>query len=159
MRPGPLLRRVLRAPVRLYDIGAGRLFGHRFPLLTHRGRRSGRLYRTMLEVVDWDADRREATVISGFGEHAAWFLNVRDGGAAEVRIGAEAFRPAVRRLEPEEAIGVIAGYESRNRILASIIRKALSRLASFHYDGSRRAESTAIAANRRIYGPHLAVSA
>jgi hypothetical protein len=69
-QPGPILRRALRLPVRLYDLGAARLFGHRFLLLTHRGRRSGRLYRTMLEVVDWDSERREAIVMSGFGADA-----------------------------------------------------------------------------------------
>ncbi|HET9152482.1 MAG TPA: hypothetical protein VFN85_00025 [Solirubrobacterales bacterium] len=66
MRPrAPFSRWALRQPVRLYDLGAGRLLGHRFLLLTHRGRRSGRLYRTMLEIVAWDGARREAVVMSG----------------------------------------------------------------------------------------------
>jgi hypothetical protein len=50
-RPGPVLRRLLRAPSLLYDWHAGWLLGRRFLRLTHRGRRSGRRYRTVLEVV------------------------------------------------------------------------------------------------------------
>jgi len=136
IRPGPTLRRVLRAPVRLYDLGLGRLFGHRFLLLTHRGRRSGRLFRTMLEVVQWEPDRREAIVMSGFGPRSNWFLNVRAGGAEEINLAAQRFRPKVRYLEADEAVEVLAGYERRNRILAPVVRRVLGRLAGFHYDGS-----------------------
>lgn len=36
-RPGAVLGRLLRAPVVLYELGAGPLLGHRFLLLVHRG--------------------------------------------------------------------------------------------------------------------------
>jgi len=134
--PGPILKLVLRAPVGLYDVGAGRLFGHRFLLLTHRGRRSGRLYRTMLEVVQWDGGQREALVMSGFGPRSSWLLNVLAGGAEEIRIGGSRFRPEVRRLEPGEAAVAMEAYERRNRLLAPLVRAILSRLAGFRYDGS-----------------------
>jgi deazaflavin-dependent oxidoreductase (nitroreductase family) len=135
-RPGPILSRALRLPVGLYDMGAGRLLGHRFLLLTHRGRRTGRLYRTMLEVVRWDPDKGEATVMSGFGPHANWRLNVLAGGAVEVRIATLQFKPLVRSLEREEAAGAIADYERRNRLARPIVRSVFSRLADFRYDGS-----------------------
>lgn len=131
-----LLKWALRQPVRLYDIGAGRLFGHRFLLLTHRGRRSGRRYRTMLEVVRWDAERGEATVMSGFGDRSNWLLNIRDGGAWEIQIATRRFRPVVRELGPAEAVDVIADYERRSRLLSPVIRLILSRLAGFRYDGT-----------------------
>lgn len=131
-----MLKRILGAPVRLYDLGAGRLFGHRFLLLTHRGRHSGRLYRTMLEVVRWDAERGEATVMSGFGSRSNWLLNVEAGGAEEIRIAGARFRPAVRKPDTAEAVEVLAGYERRNRLAAPIVRAMLSRLAGFPYDSS-----------------------
>src|SRR5207248_4487384 len=40
--------------VALYSAHAGRLLGHRFLLLAHCGRRTGRVYRAVLEVVAWD---------------------------------------------------------------------------------------------------------
>lgn len=90
----------------------------------------------MLEVVQWDPKGREAIVMSGFGPRSGWFLNVRAGGAEDVRIGARRFRPTVRHLEPEEAAAVLAGYERRNRLLAPLVRRVLARLAGFPYDGS-----------------------
>lgn len=135
-RPSPILRRALRLPVGIYRIGAGGLLGHRFLLLTHRGRRSGRLHRTTLEVVGWDSEKREAIVMSGFGPHANWLLNVLAGGAIEVQIADLRFAPSVRSLERDEAALAIEGYERRNRIARPIVRAVLSRLAGFRYDGS-----------------------
>lgn len=138
-RPSRWIRRALRAPVGLYAIGAGRLLGHRFLLLVHRGRRSGRLHRTVLEVVSWDGERGEAIVMSGFGDRSDWLLNVLAGGAEEIRIAASRFRPEVRRLEAEEAVEVIADYERRNRLATPVIHAVLSRLVGFTYDGSPQA--------------------
>jgi deazaflavin-dependent oxidoreductase (nitroreductase family) len=140
-RPSPFLRRALRLPVHLYDLGAARLLGHRFLLLTHRGRRSGRLYRTILEVVGWDPDRREAIVMSGFGAHANWRLNALAGGAIEVQIAGLRFEPRVRSPERKEAADVVADYERRNRIAGPIVRAILSWLAGFRYDGSAESRS------------------
>jgi deazaflavin-dependent oxidoreductase (nitroreductase family) len=135
-RPGPILRRALRLPARLYDIGAGRLLGHRFLLLTHRGRRSGQLHRTVLEVVRLEPAKREATVMSGFGPQANWRLNVLAGGAAEVQIAGLRFEPAIRPLERDEAMLMVEDYECRNRIASPVVRAVLSRLAGFRYDGT-----------------------
>ena len=90
----------------------------------------------MLEVVDWDPDGREAIVMSGFGANANWRLNVLAGGAVEVQIAGLSFEPRIRSPELEEAVGVLADYERRNRMASPIVRAALSRLAGFRYDGS-----------------------
>jgi deazaflavin-dependent oxidoreductase (nitroreductase family) len=140
------MSRALRLPVVLYDIGAGRLLGHRFLLLTHRGRRSGRLYRTMLEVVHWDPSKREAVVMSGFGPSANWRLNVLAGGAVEVQIAGLRFAPVVRSLEREEAVHAVEDYERRNRLAGPIVRGVLSRLAGFRYDGSAEARERLVEA-------------
>ena len=134
-----LLKAALRGPVLLYKLRLGFLLGHRFLLLTHRGRRSGRLYRTVVEVVRWDAERGEAIVMSGWGRRANWFRNVEAGGAVEVELARERFAPEVRVLEPEEAAAVFADYERRNRLAAPVVRAVVSRLAGFRYDGSEEA--------------------
>lgn len=68
--PARWLRPLLKAPALLYDVGLGWVCGRRFLLLTHRGRRTGRIHRTVLEVVSYDAERGEATVVSAWGrEH------------------------------------------------------------------------------------------
>ena len=126
-------------PVALYSANAGWLLGHRFLLLAHRGRRTGRVYRTVLEVVAWDEPTREAVVMSGFGYTSQWYRNVRATDPVEVRIARLRFAPRVRQLNADEAAAVLAAYEERNRIAASLIRAILSKLAGFRYDGSESA--------------------
>ena len=131
-----LLRRALAAPRLLYHVGAGPLLGHRFLLLVHRGRRSGRRYETLLEVMHWDSAAREACVLSAFGERAQWLQNARAAQAVEVRIGRRRYAPSMRVLTVAEAERVLAAYERRNRMLAPIVRRVLARLAGVRYDGS-----------------------
>jgi deazaflavin-dependent oxidoreductase (nitroreductase family) len=130
------LIRALRAPAVLYDCNLGWLLGRRFLRLTHRGRRSGRCYQTMLEVIGNDRARHEVFVMVGLGRRAQWYRNVLAGGAVELAIAGEHFRPDYRELAPVEAAAVLGGYERRNRLLASIVRVVLSRLVGWRYDGS-----------------------
>jgi hypothetical protein len=58
-----MVKRLLALPARLYGAGGGWLLGHRFLLLTHRGRRTGRLYETVVEVIRWRPDSSEAVVM------------------------------------------------------------------------------------------------
>jgi deazaflavin-dependent oxidoreductase (nitroreductase family) len=134
--PGPLVARLLRLPSTVYRAGFGWVFGHRFLALSHRGRRTGRRYTTVLEVVRWRSELDEAVVVSGFGPLAQWYRNVLAGGADEIVIGRLRFRPSIRVLERAEAISVLADYERRNRLIAPVIRAVLSRLVGFRYDGS-----------------------
>jgi deazaflavin-dependent oxidoreductase (nitroreductase family) len=132
----PWLRRVYAAPNLVYDRGAGWLFGHRFLRVEHVGRRSGRTYRTVLEVVRYDPISGEAVVMAGYGRGADWFRNVRAAGQARVEFG-HGPRPAtVRLLDDDAAVEALAGYEQRNRFMAPLVRATLSRLVGWRYDGS-----------------------
>ena len=135
----PSLIRALRTPAVLYDWNLGWLLGRRFLRLTHRGRRSGRCYRMMLEVIGNDRARHEVFVMVGLGRGAQWYRNVIAGGAVELAIGSERFRPDYRELAPAEAAAILAGYERRNWLLAPIVRAVSSRLVGWRYDGSPRA--------------------
>jgi deazaflavin-dependent oxidoreductase (nitroreductase family) len=126
----------LRAPAFLYDWNLGWLLGRRFLRLTHRGRRSGRSYRMMLEVIGEDRARHELFVMVGLGRSAQWYRNVVAGGAVEVAIGRERFSPTYRELESFEAVAVLANYERRNRLVTPVLRIVLSRLVGWRYDGS-----------------------
>jgi deazaflavin-dependent oxidoreductase (nitroreductase family) len=137
--PGPVLRRLLRAPAALYDWRLGWLLGHRFLRLTHAGRRSGRHFHTMLEVLRWDGVTHEVVVMAGLGRRADWLRNVEAGGAVEVAISRERFTPDHRILPVDEAAAVLADYERRNRLLAPVLRKALGWLVGWPYNGSDEA--------------------
>ncbi|HZE05227.1 MAG TPA: nitroreductase family deazaflavin-dependent oxidoreductase [Solirubrobacteraceae bacterium] len=120
----------------LYDWNLGWLLGRRFLRLTHRGRRSGRCYRTMLEVIGSNRAQDELFVMVGLGRGAQWYRNVVAGGAVEVAIGRQRFRPDYREVAPAQAVAVLADYERRNRLVTPIVRAVLSRLVGWRYDGS-----------------------
>lgn len=135
-RPNPVLRRVFRAPVYLYRWRCGWLLGRRFLLLVHVGRRSGRRRETVLEVLEYRPHSREAVVMSAFGRDAQWLRNIRAAPGPEVTLGSRHFVAACRFLDADEAAAVLAGYERRNRFAAPIVRRVLSRLLGWRYDGS-----------------------
>ncbi|MEO8517795.1 MAG: nitroreductase family deazaflavin-dependent oxidoreductase [Dermatophilaceae bacterium] len=142
-RPSRALIVLFRAPTHLYQHGWGWVFGHRFLQLTHAGRRSGRTYTTVLEVISFDASTGEATVLSGFGAGADWLRNIQANGRAEITMGRASF-PATYRLVPiDEAMAVFADYERRNRFAAPVVRLVLSWMLGWRYDGSGSARRRA----------------
>lgn len=104
----PWSRAALRLPAWLHDVHAGWLLGARFPRLSHVGRRSGRPYRTMLEVIGRDRATGEVFVMAGLGASADWYRNVEARGATEVAVGRKRFLPVHRRLTDIEAAAVLA---------------------------------------------------
>lgn len=135
--PGSLLRgRLARAPVRLYDRDLGWLLGHRFLMLTHIGRRSGRHYRTVLEVIGNDRSAGEVVVISGLGHNADWYRNILARPAVEVAVARRRFCPVQRVLDEPEAIAVLSAYERRHRWAAPVLHRLLGWLVGWRYDGS-----------------------
>ena len=64
-KPTGIVRVAFRLPVYLYRANLGWLLGHRGLLLTHRGRKSGRVYQTVLEVIRYDPATCESVVLSG----------------------------------------------------------------------------------------------
>lgn len=134
-RLGPLTRHLLRAPARLYDWHLGWLLGHRFLRLTHVGRRSGHRYQTMLEVIG-STPALEVIVLAGLGRSADWYRNIQAQPAVEVAVGSRRFVPVHRILGPEEAAAVLGAYERRNRLITPVVRRVLSWLVGWRYDGS-----------------------
>lgn len=129
------LRCLLRVPVHLYRWKCGWLFGRRFLLLIHIGRRTGLRRYTVLEVIEYRQEGPQAVVMSAFGPDANWLRNIEATRGAEVIIGSRRFPAAHRILEQEEAVRVLGDYERRNRLIAPLIRQVLSRLLGWDYDG------------------------
>lgn len=114
-------KQLARLPLVLYRLRLGRLLGHRFLVVVHRGRRSGRLYRTVVEVVCWDAERREAVVASGWGERANWWRNLEAAPAAEVWFAGGRFRPAQRFIDVDERARVLRNYRRAHPFAAQLL--------------------------------------
>lgn len=128
--------RVLRAPVVLYDWDLGWVLGRRFLRLTHRGRRSGRLFQMMLEVIGEQPEEHELFVMVGLGRRAQWYRNVQAGGAVEIAIGRERFQPTYREVSVSEAAAIVGRYEQRHRRLVGVVHLMLSRLVGWRYRGT-----------------------
>jgi deazaflavin-dependent oxidoreductase (nitroreductase family) len=143
-RPGRILRAVLRAPATLYDWRLGWLLGHRFVRLSHTGRRSGRTYQTMLEVLRIDPTTGEIVVVAGLGRTTDWLRNLEAGGPCEVAIGAYRGPARHRVLGTIEAAAVLADYERRHRLITPVIRRVLTWLTGWRYDGSPEARQRVV---------------
>ena len=135
-RMNPMLRHLFRAPAYLYRWKCGWLLGHRFLLLIHIGRRTGRRHHTVLEIMERRNDGPEAIVMSAFGRNADWLRNIEATPSSEIIIGSQRFIVALRLLDEEEAVRVITDYEKRNRLITPVIRAVLSRLLGWHYRSS-----------------------
>jgi deazaflavin-dependent oxidoreductase (nitroreductase family) len=122
-RPQGLQRRLLKAPVWLYRLRLGRLLGGRFLLLRHRGRRTGAVHETVLEVIGREGD--ELYVISGFGRSSDWLRNIRAAPPLLVESGSRSFVPEARFLDAGEAASVLRSYAARNPRAAAILGKRL----------------------------------
>ncbi|HEX5503647.1 MAG TPA: nitroreductase family deazaflavin-dependent oxidoreductase [Thermomicrobiales bacterium] len=127
-RPTGLVRRILKLPALLYRWRLGWLLGHRFLALTHRGRKSGLLRRTVLEVVHYDPATRESVVVSGLGGAADWYRNIQAQPALAVQTGRRRYPPRQRFLTPEEAAAVAAEFARRHPLEARVALWALGRL-------------------------------
>ena len=101
-KPAGALRLAFRLPIYLYHINMGWLFGHRGLLLIHKGRKSGLLRETVLEVALYDPNSRESVVFSAWGEKANWYRNLEATPAYEVRSGCQRYAAEQRFLTPED---------------------------------------------------------
>lgn len=103
-------RLALRLPIWLYRARLGWLLGERFLLLVHTGRATGRVRRTVLEVVAHDREARVYLVASGWGERADWLRNVMQHPAVQIVAGRRRLTARARRLAPPEAARALATY-------------------------------------------------
>lgn len=137
-RPGSIIRFLARLPARAYDLHLGPLLGHRFLLLTHQGRKSGRRYRTVLEVVQYDPVTRESVVAAGWGHRADWYRNLQARPAVEVRTGADRYTPGQRFLDVDEVEALLRRYEREHEFIAWLFTYVLG-FPFFRSPAQRRA--------------------
>jgi deazaflavin-dependent oxidoreductase (nitroreductase family) len=112
--PRGWVARLMRAPAWLYRRHLGWLLGERFLLVEHRGRRTGRLHETVIEVVGHDEDADEYMVMAAWGARSDWFRNIEARPATEVQVGRRRFVPAQRLLDQEEAMTALTSYRRRH---------------------------------------------
>lgn len=123
---------MFRLPITLYRLRMGWLLGHRFVLVHHRGRRSGRWHQTVLEVVDYDRATAACTIAAGFGTASDWYRNLLQTPQTQVQIGNHQRSVTAVPLTADEGGALMARYAPRHPRLAP----RLCRIMGFEVDGS-----------------------
>lgn len=131
-KPTGITRLVFQAPAWLYRARLGFLMGKRFLMVEHRGRKTGTLYRTVIEVVGRHPDRSEWIVIAGYGPTSDWYRNLKAGTLEAVWIGSKRLAATVRFLQPQEAGQVMSDYEGAHPRTAENLLKWVG----VSYDGT-----------------------
>jgi deazaflavin-dependent oxidoreductase (nitroreductase family) len=103
-----------RLPIWFYRLKLGWLMGHRFVLLTHTGRVSGKPRQAILEVIRYDKDTKTPYVASGFGDKSQWFKNITHTSKVHIQIGSKRFPAIAKRLPEEEAVEVFKAYHGKH---------------------------------------------
>jgi deazaflavin-dependent oxidoreductase (nitroreductase family) len=104
------MRWLYRVPQVLYRWKLGWLFDGRLLLLIHVGRRSGKLRRTVLEVIRHDTTNDAYIVAVGFGRETNWYQNLLVNPAASVQVGRRAARVVARQLSNDAVCRELVEY-------------------------------------------------
>lgn len=131
-KPSGFLKWFLKAPSYLFRAHLGFVFGKRFVMIEHRGRTSGRLFRTVIEVAGRNPEHREFICTSGTGPKADWYLNLKANGVDAVWVGSKRHAATVRFLEAAEAAEFMAEYERAHPKTAA----NLYEIMGVSYDGT-----------------------
>jgi deazaflavin-dependent oxidoreductase (nitroreductase family) len=119
----------MRAPAALDRPGLRWLLNGLSPapivVLVHRGRRTGRIYRTPVEAIVEDAERGEVVVSPMWGERSDWYRNVLAGGLIEARLRGEGHRLDWRRLSEQENLEAVSTYRREHPVYGRAILRML----------------------------------
>jgi deazaflavin-dependent oxidoreductase (nitroreductase family) len=121
-KPFAFMIPLMKMPLVLYRLGLGWVFGNRFIQLTHKGRQSGRIYRSVLAVLHIDEESHEIKVVSPWSE-SNWFKNIQATPALEVETGNLRFSPKQRDLAPEEIAALLIDYRREHPLFSRIIAR------------------------------------
>jgi deazaflavin-dependent oxidoreductase (nitroreductase family) len=128
------VRWFVRAPIWLYRMRLGALFGGRLLMLEHIGRKSGARRHVVLEVID-RPDPFTYVVVSGFGRQAQWYRNVE--AEPRVRVWLRSRRPAAAEARPlgaAEAAAALRDYAAAYPRAWASLRPVLERTLGARID-------------------------
>ncbi|RPI20988.1 MAG: nitroreductase family deazaflavin-dependent oxidoreductase [Chloroflexota bacterium] len=122
---------IFKLPLVLYRLRLGWLLGHYFLQITHIGRRSGKVRRTILAVLSFDGQTREITAVSAWNA-SEWYKNIQAAPALEVETGTTRYAPVQRDLSPEEIAQLFVTYRRQHPIFIRMV----CRIPGWKWDSS-----------------------
>lgn len=122
---------LFKVPLFLYRLRLGWLFGKRFMLLTHVGRHSGKVRRTILAVLRFDEQTKEIYAVSAW-KGSDWYSNIQAAPALQVETGFVRYAPLQRTLSPEAITTTFMDYRNKHPIFSRIV----CRIPGWKWDSS-----------------------
>jgi deazaflavin-dependent oxidoreductase (nitroreductase family) len=112
----------MKMPLILYRLGLGQMLGKRFMLVTHVGRRSGKVYRTVLAALRFDDKTREIFAVSAWSG-SNWYRNIQVTPALEVETNGVHYAPVQHSLSPEEIAALFIEFRKEHPIFSRMIAR------------------------------------
>ena len=112
-------------PTVLFRMNLGGLFGRRFLMITTRGRKTGRVRRSVIEVVENDRPTDSWTVFAAHGPNTGWYRNATSGGPVVITVGRRRFPVHVDDLDRAARVAVLRDYQAAHPRLAALLGTAI----------------------------------
>jgi deazaflavin-dependent oxidoreductase (nitroreductase family) len=130
--PRGIEKALFKLPNFFYNLGLGSIMGSRFVQLTHTGRKSGKVYKTVVEVVNYDPDQRKIFVASGFRHQSDWYKNIIKTPQIKLNFRGTQYEAAVREQDQADSEKVLLNYTHHH----PLAMKELARFMGYEIDGS-----------------------
>jgi deazaflavin-dependent oxidoreductase (nitroreductase family) len=122
---------ILKLPLVLYRLRLGWLLGHRFMQLTHVGRRSGKMRRTVLAILSFDAQTKEIKAVSAWNA-SEWYKNIQAAPALRVETGSTGYVPVQRDLSADEIARLFVEFRRQHPLFSRMV----CRIPGWKWDSS-----------------------
>jgi deazaflavin-dependent oxidoreductase (nitroreductase family) len=106
-------------------------------VLVHRGRKSGKVYKTPVEILTEDPERGEIVVSPMFGRSSDWYRNVVAGGLEEIHVRGEARQVEWQELGEAERRAAMDAYREAHPLYSRMILRMLARVNGFEGDAEQ----------------------
>jgi deazaflavin-dependent oxidoreductase (nitroreductase family) len=108
-------------------------------VLVHRGRKSGRLYKTPLSILVEDPEREEIFVSPMWSRDSDWYRNVIAGGLVEIHVRGEKRQVEWRELDEAEGRDAGEAFRVAYPIYSRMILRMIARLNGLEGDPAEAA--------------------
>lgn len=113
-KPTGLLRALFRAPIWLYRWNLGWMMGERFLLLTHTGRKTGLLRKTVIEVVSHNEVTGVYYVAAAWRDRADWYRNIQQNPAVGVQVRNHKFKAHAEQISVSDGEELLWDYARKH---------------------------------------------
>jgi deazaflavin-dependent oxidoreductase (nitroreductase family) len=110
------------------------MFGKRFVLFQHIGRKTGKHYQTVVEVVEFEKDTGDVIIVAGYGERTQWYQNLQHMQSTTIQLGKHKLPVSVEMLSPEDGADIMARYYQRYGKITGMLFSILG----YDWDGTEQ---------------------